>query len=152
MIRKDSSKIREQIDETGKIFEKFGLAPMNGRILALFTVVDSPELTFEEIGAFFGISKSVVSNSINILLNSKLIDYKTYKTGRKRYFYLTDRFFVIYFNNVISAMAELREALYKTLSGRSPDAPEVSSRMLRWIETANTFEKQIESAMEMIKR
>ncbi|MBE0666738.1 MAG: MarR family transcriptional regulator, partial [Bacteroidales bacterium] len=79
----DSIKIREQIDETGKIFEKFGLAPMNGRILALFTVSDSEVLTFEEIGAFFGASKSVISNSISFLLNRKLIDYRTHNTGRK---------------------------------------------------------------------
>lgn len=147
----DSSKIREQIDETGKIFEKFGLAPMNGRILALFTVSDSEVLTFEEIGTFFGASKSVISNSISFLLNRKLIDYRTHNTGRKRYFYLTDKFFNVYFNDVLSAMTELREALYKTLSVRSPGFTEVSTRMLRWVETANIFEKHLEAAMDRLK-
>lgn len=150
MKKKESSKIREQIDETGKIFEKFGLAPMNGKVLALFTVTDSSELTFEEICNFFGASKSVISNSISLLLKSKLIDYKTYNTGRKRYFFLTDKFFIIYFEDILSAMAELRESLYKTLTGRSPEFPDVSSRMLKWVETANIFEKQIDEAMIMI--
>jgi len=152
MKKLESSKIREQIDETGKIFEKFGLAPMHGRILALFTVTDSSELTFEEICAFFGASKSVISNSLNFLLNSKHIDYKTYNTGRKRYFYITDKFFVVYFNDVLSAMTELRESLYKTLSKRSPESPDVSTRMLKWIEAANSFEKQIEVAMSQVRK
>lgn len=147
-----SGKLKGQIDETGKIFEKFGLAPMNGRILALFTVSDSAELTFDDICLFFGASKSVISNSINFLLSSKLIDYKTYNTGRKRYFYLTDKFFIIYFNDVLSAMSELREALYKTLAGRSPGSPEVSTRMLKWLETANVFERQLETALHQLKK
>ncbi len=152
MKKVESSRIREQIDETGRIIEKFGLSPMNGRIMALFTVTDSPELTFEEIVAFFDASKSVISNSLNYLLAHKLIDYKTYNTGRKRYFYLTDRFFVVYFTEVLSAMTELREEVYKTLSKRSPGHPEVSSRILRWIETANLFEGNISKALEQLKK
>jgi len=152
MKKYDSSKIREQIDETGRIIEKFGLSPMNGRILALFTVTDAPELTFEEIVTFFNASKSVISNSINYLLAHKLIDYKTYNTGRKRYFYITDRFFIVYFTEVMSAMTELREAVYKTLSKRSPEHPEVSSRILRWIETANLFEGNIGKTIEQLKK
>jgi DNA-binding transcriptional regulator GbsR (MarR family) len=152
MKKLDSSKIREQIDETGRTIEKFGLSPMNGRILALFTVTDSPELTFEEIVTFFNSSKSVVSNSLSYLLAHKLIDYKTYNTGRKRYFYLTDKFFIVYFREVLSAMYELREEIYKTLSKRSPEHPEVSSRMLRWVETANLFEESIAKALEQITK
>src|SRR5512133_244440 len=152
MMIQESDKIRGQVDETGKIFEKFGLAPMNGRILALFTVSDSAELTFDEIGSFFGASKSVISNSVSTHLNARLIDYKTYNTVRKRYFFLTDRFFIIYFNDVLAAMTELREALYKTLAGRSPGFPEVSTRMLKWLETASVFEKQIEEGLYQMKK
>jgi len=152
MKKIESSKIREQIKETGRTIEKFGLSPMNGRILALFTVTDSSELTFEEIVSFFNASKSVVSNSLNYLLAHKLIDYKTYNTGRKRYFYLTDKFFVIYFKDVLSAMSELRAEIYKTLTGRSPEHPEVNTRMLKWVETANVFEENINRALEQISR
>jgi len=148
--RRDSSKLREQIDETGKILEKFGITPTNGRILALFTVADESELTFEEIVSFFGASKSVISNSLNYLLDRKLIDYRTYNHGRKRHFYLTDRFFAVYFKELLLAMSELRESLYKILSARSSGSPDVSSRMLKWIATANIFEKQIETAFHQL--
>lgn len=35
-------KMRETIEETGKVFEKFGLTPMQGRIVAYFTLSDPP--------------------------------------------------------------------------------------------------------------
>ncbi|HNX66734.1 MAG TPA: hypothetical protein PKH02_07615 [Bacteroidales bacterium] len=152
MKKIDSDKIREQIEETGRIFEKFGMSPMNGRILALFTVTESPELTFDEIVSFFSTSKSVVSNSLNYLLTYKLVDYKTYNTGRKRYFYLTDKFFVIYFNDLLSAMSELREEIYKTLSRCTKTNQEVNTRMLKWVENANIFEENIKHALEQINK
>ncbi|MDX9772362.1 MAG: helix-turn-helix domain-containing protein [Bacteroidales bacterium] len=141
-----------QVYETGKVFEKFGLAPVNGRVLALFTVSEKAELTFEQICDYFGTSKSVISNSLNLLLSRKLIDFRTYKTGRKRYFFLTDRFFMVYFGEVLAAMGELREVIYKTLSQNPSGSPEVSSRMLRWVATANIFEKELESAFEQLGR
>jgi len=152
MKKNESSKVREQIEETGRVIEKFGLSPMNGRILALFTVTESPELTFDEIVSFFSTSKSVVSNSLNYLLTHKLIDYKTYNTGRKRYFYLTDRFFVIYFNDLLSAMSELREEIYKTLSRCTKTHKEVNTRMLKWVENANIFEENIKQVLEQINK
>jgi hypothetical protein len=85
----------------------------------------------------------VVSNSLNLLPSRKLIDYRTYNTRRKRHFFLTDRFFTIYFGDVLSAMSELREAIYKTISSRSPESPEVSSRMFRWVAVANILEESI---------
>ncbi len=145
-------KAGNQVYETGKVFEKFGLAPVNGRVLALFTVSETAELTFEEICDYFGTSKSVISNSLNLLLSRKLIDYRTYNTGRKRYFFLTDRFFLEYFSDVLGAMAELRESIYKTLSQHPTGVQEVSSRMLRWVATANIFEKELKSAFEQIGR
>jgi hypothetical protein len=34
------NRTRETIEETGKVFEKFGLTPMQGRIVSFFTVSD----------------------------------------------------------------------------------------------------------------
>ena len=40
---------REITEETGKVFEKLGLTPMQGRIVAHFMVSDPPEKTFDEL-------------------------------------------------------------------------------------------------------
>lgn len=144
-------KIQETIEETGKVFEKFGLTPMQGRIVAYFTVSDPPEKTFDELVKFFNASKSSVSNSLNYLLQNKIIDYKTFASDRKRYFFITDSFFMVYFKKVLENVSELKEYAYRTVSMRTPDFPLASEKILKWIENANSFQESLESTLESIK-
>jgi len=136
-------KLRETIEETGKVFEKFDLTPMQGRLLAYFTLSDPPEKTFEELVRFFNASKSSISNSLNFLLQTKIIDYKTFSSDRKRYFYITDQFFRIYFSRVLDNVRELKSHAYRTVTMRSPEHPAVSEKIIKWIENANVFEQKL---------
>jgi len=81
-MEESGKKSREMVEEAGKLFEKFGLTPMQGRIVAYFTISDPPEKTFEELVEYFKASKSSVSNSLNFLLSNKIIDYKTFVSDR----------------------------------------------------------------------
>jgi DNA-binding transcriptional regulator GbsR (MarR family) len=150
MLTQDKN-TRETIEETGKVFEKFGLTPMQGRIIAYFTVSDPPEKTFDELVKYFKASKSSVSNSLNFLLQNKIIDYKTFASDRKRYFYLTDSFFRVYFMKVLENVAELKEYAYRTVSMRTPEYPVASEKILKWIENANRFQESLETTLESIK-
>jgi len=150
MLAQDK-KTRETIEETGKVFEKFGLTPMQGRIIAYFTVSDPPEKTFDELVKYFKASKSSVSNSLNYLLQNKIIDYKTFASDRKRYFFLTDSFFRIYFMKVLENVTELKAYAFRTVSMRTPDYPVASEKILKWIENANRFQESLESTLESIK-
>jgi DNA-binding transcriptional regulator GbsR (MarR family) len=142
---------RETIEETGKVFEKFGLTPMQGRIIAYFTVSDPPEKTFEQLVKYFNASKSSVSNSLNYLLQNKIIDYKTFASDRKRYFFITDSFFRVYFMRVLENVTELKEYAYRTVSMRTPEYPVASEKILKWIENANRFQESLEHTLETIK-
>lgn len=144
-------KIRELIEENGKIFEKFDLTPMQGRIIAYFTVSDTPEKTFEELVTYFKASKSSISNSLNYLLQNKYIDYKTFASDRKRYFFLTDAFFRVYFSRVLANVSELREYAYRTVAMRTPEYPQASEIILKWIQNANRFEEAIAGTLESMK-
>jgi DNA-binding transcriptional regulator GbsR (MarR family) len=144
-------KTRELIEETGKVFEKFGLTPMQGRIVAFFTISDPPEKTFDEIVTYFKASKSSVSNSLSVLLQNKIIDYKTFSTERKRYFYLTDTFFLVYLGKVLENVKELKEQSIRAVSLRTPDYPDVSEKILKWIENANVFQESLETTIESLK-
>ncbi|MCU0409274.1 MAG: MarR family transcriptional regulator [Bacteroidales bacterium] len=143
--------IRDAIEEAGKIFEKFDLTPMQGRIIAYLTVSDPPEKTFEELVRFFKASKSSVSNSLNYLLDNKLIDYKTYVSDRKRYFYVTDSFFRVYVERIVSVVAELKEHSYRTVSMRSPEYPGATEKLLKWIENANLIEEALQEILKKIR-
>lgn len=144
-------KTREAIEETGKVFEKFGLTPMQGRIIAFFTVSDPPEKTFDELVKYFKASKSSVSNSLNYLLQNKIIDYKTFASDRKRYFFITDSFFRVYFMKVLENVTELKDFAYRAVSMRTPEYPVASEKILKWIENANRFQESLEQTLDSIK-
>jgi DNA-binding transcriptional regulator GbsR (MarR family) len=151
MMAENDKRIRETIEDTGKVFEKFGLTPMQGRIMSYFTVSDPPEKTFDQLVKYFKASKSSVSNSLNYLLQNKLIDYKTFPSDRKRYFFITDSFFRIYFRKVLENVAELKEYSYRTVSMRTPEFPLASEKILKWIENANKFQESLGSTLEEIE-
>lgn len=142
---------RDNIEETGKVLEKFGLTPMQGRIVAFFTISDPPEKTFDELVEYFKASKSSVSNSLNYLLQNKIIDYKTFASDRKRYFFLTDSFFRVYFKQVLENVSVLKEYVYKTVSMRTPEYPTANEKILKWIENANRFQESLEITLESLK-
>ena len=143
---------RDTIEETGKVFEKFGLTPMQGRIVAYFTISDPPEKTFDELVEYFKASKSSVSNSLIYLLQNKIIDYKTFASDRKRYFFLTDSFFRVYFIKVLENVTELKEYAYRTLSMRTPEYPAANEKILKWIENANTIQVSLESTLDSLRK
>ena len=146
------SKTRETIEEAGKVFENFGFTPMQGRIIACFTVSDPPEKTFDQLVQYFNASKSSVSNSLNYLLQNKIIDYKTIASDRKRYFYLTDSFFVVYFVKVLENVSRLKEYAYRIVSLRTPEYPDANEKILKWIENANRFHESISEVLDSINK
>jgi DNA-binding transcriptional regulator GbsR (MarR family) len=145
------TRIRETIEETGKVFEKFGVTPMQGRIISYFTVSDPPEKTFDELVRYFKASKSSISNSLNFLLQNKIIDYKTFASDRKRYFFITDSFFRVYFKKVLENVTELKEYAYRTVSMRTPEYPLANEKILKWIENANSFQETLETTLQSIQ-
>ena len=75
------------IEDYGQIIEQSGLSPVASRIYALLTVVNRPELSFQEIQSALNISKSVTSTSLNTLMLLGHVNAKTILGDRKRYFY-----------------------------------------------------------------
>ncbi|MCX6334213.1 MAG: hypothetical protein NT092_07910 [Bacteroidia bacterium] len=142
----------ELVEEKGKIFERFGLTPMQGRIVAYFIVSDAPERTFEELVNYFQASKSSVSSSLNFLLQNKIIDYRTISARRKRYFFITDTFFRVYFEKVLENVAELKEYAFEAVSMRTPEYPRVSENILKWIGDANKFQETMEKTLAEIRK
>ena len=75
------------IEELAHYHELSGLQPAMAKIVALLTVSDDVELTFEQIQATLELSKSGTSQALNKLLSTREIDYKTKLGDRKRYFH-----------------------------------------------------------------
>ena len=101
--------------------------------------------------SYFRASKSSVSNSLNFLLQNKIIDYKTFASDRKRYFYLTESFFIVYFTRVLENVAGLKEYAYRTVSMRTPEYPVANEKILKWIEHANRFQECLEATISSLR-
>lgn len=74
------------VEKLGLVFEGPGLQPAAARVAALLVVLDTLELTFDDIREILNLSKSATSNAINLLLNVHRIEYITKPGDRKRYF------------------------------------------------------------------
>lgn len=79
----------ELIERIGVFHEQRGMQPLMGRIFGLLLVLDEAEATFDEIVDYLNVSKSAVSNALNILQLQGHVAYKTKPGERKRYFYMT---------------------------------------------------------------
>lgn len=76
------------IEELAQVNETLGHQPAMSKILALLTVSDETELTFDQIKETLGLSKSAVSQALTQLSMVKKISYKTRIGDRKRYFHV----------------------------------------------------------------
>lgn len=81
-----SSEQKKLIERFGIFHEQRGMSPAVARILALLTIADRVELTFDEIREALDISKSAASNALNMLQKINTVEYITKPGDRKRYF------------------------------------------------------------------
>ena len=85
ILREEQIKL---IEELAHLQEGFGHSPAVSKIMALLTVSDETELTFDQIRNTLELSKGAVSQGLNMLLSIKQISYKAKLGSRKRTFFL----------------------------------------------------------------
>ncbi|MDN5349469.1 MAG: hypothetical protein PWQ54_865 [Bacteroidales bacterium] len=89
MTTEERVRLQKQFVETiGLEYEKEGMQPVSGRILALLMVMDKECFTFDEIIEELEISKSAASVALRMLQLRNNVEYITFPGDRKRYFRL----------------------------------------------------------------
>jgi DNA-binding transcriptional regulator GbsR (MarR family) len=88
---------KELVETMGRAYDRKGFQPVCGRILALLTIMDKEQYTFDEIVEELQICKSSASNALRMLEVANLIEYYTQPGDRKRYFQIRrfDKFSLI---------------------------------------------------------
>lgn len=134
MKPKLSKEQKELIEKAGVFYQKTGLSPATARILGLLMIVDSGELTFEEICEALKLSKSAVSTALNSLLLMERIEFYTKPGDRKRYFFV-DPLKKENDNDGILKKLSLSVDLYREiLAVRSKANPKYNAELKRLIE------------------
>ncbi len=117
------------IEKIGISLEKEGMQPAAARILGLLYVADKTELTFDEILLTLKISKSAASNALNLLLQTKRIEYKTFSGDRKRYFHINVANWREWFAKKMEDMTSFSQLLNEVLKERNPETQEFNRNL-----------------------
>ncbi|MDF9797284.1 DNA-binding transcriptional regulator GbsR (MarR family) [Catalinimonas alkaloidigena] len=78
--------LRHETENIGLSFDKLGLTPMAGRVLAYLMLSDPPYRSFDEIVDHLQASKSSISTTLKSLDQTEMVTYKTFPGDRRRYF------------------------------------------------------------------
>jgi DNA-binding transcriptional regulator GbsR (MarR family) len=82
----DIKQLRDKVEQHGLMLEKRGMAPVASRVMVFLMLHPEGTATFEEMVAYFKVSKSAVSNALKTLEQIGMVDYETKLGSRKRYF------------------------------------------------------------------
>jgi len=78
--------LKHETEEIGLLFDKLGLPPLAGRVLAYLLLSEPPYRTFDEIVAHLQASKSSISTTLKYLDQMGMTTYKTFPGDRRRHF------------------------------------------------------------------
>lgn len=81
-------KHRKKIEEYGEVMEKMGLTPVASRVFGYLLLAGDDGAAFDDLVAFFGVSKSAVSNALKMLMATGMASSRTTGGQRKRSFYI----------------------------------------------------------------
>ncbi len=125
---------RHMIERLGVFTEHSGMQPMEGRIMALLLVSDQPELTFDQVRDTLQVSKSAVSNALNMLMVRNQVDYITRPGDRKRYFRSSIQRWQSNMEEKFKQMLSIKELMKEVLNLRTESTPEFNRSLADMIE------------------
>ncbi|MEQ9442696.1 MAG: hypothetical protein RIG62_26885 [Cyclobacteriaceae bacterium] len=111
----DQEILEQQVERVGVFFEKQGMPPVGARIIGYLLFSNPPTRTFYEIVEFTKASKSSVSNSLNFMLEKKIVSYVTLSGDRKRYFQIDPENWINLIKNRIPFMTKVRGFLQEAI-------------------------------------
>lgn len=120
-----SGKKRKLIEELGLHFEKaHQLAPLAARIYATMILSPNDGHTFDEIMQITDASKSSVSTQLNLLMQTRKVDYFTKPGDRRRYFRASKTYLENTLKEYLQAISEEIRLMEKVIAFNSENNKE----------------------------
>lgn len=126
----------EFIEETGIIYEGFGLTRMAGRIHGYLMVSDKEMVSFDELTQVLQASKSAISTNLKALLAVKFIKATTLPGDRKTYYSLAPE---ISWSDLIKSKIEQIQIIKKHFEKGMELRINKNDRPSQWLAKANYF-------------
>ncbi|MEQ1745094.1 MAG: hypothetical protein ABMA02_06705 [Saprospiraceae bacterium] len=118
-----AARIRAKVERIGAFFERYGFAPVTGRVFAYLLVSTPSQSDFFSIQAFLRASKSTVSTALTTLRGEGLVDDVTLGGRRRRYFRINTSGWMNSLKNRLRRTTTLNEVLEDVLEEHN-NAPE----------------------------
>jgi len=77
------------IEESGLLFETFGMTRMAGRVFGFLAISDMDAASFDQICEAVNASKGSISGTLKLLMQLEFVEAKSYPGDRKTYYRLT---------------------------------------------------------------
>ncbi len=146
-----TEKQRLLIEQLGVFHEHEGFHPAGARIMALLLIADRNELTFDEIKDTLNISKSATSTAINLLINTKRIEYFTNPGERKRYFRATIVNWKNHMKEKLEGIIKMSSIMEEIIRQRPASTPEFNAGLEEIHGFMTFFHKEIPLLIERWK-
>ncbi|SDD56706.1 GbsR/MarR family transcriptional regulator [Niabella drilacis] len=92
----------------------YGLPPLNAKIYVYMMIdLKTDGYTFDELLEKFNVSKSSLSNSLQMLVQNKYVEYITPIDSRKRYYRINPKFMGIRFGNILDKLVREKELMQR---------------------------------------
>lgn len=94
----------------------YGLPPLNAKIYVYMMIDPKTDgYTFDELLEKFNVSKSSLSNSLQMLIQNKYVEYITPIDSRKRYYRINPKFMGIRFGNILDKLVREKELMQRMI-------------------------------------
>jgi len=94
----------------------YGLPPLNAKIYVYMMIdLKTEGYTFDELLEKFNVSKSSLSNSLQMLVQNKYVEYITPIDSRKRYYRINPKFMGIRFGNILDKLVREKELMQRMI-------------------------------------
>jgi DNA-binding transcriptional regulator GbsR (MarR family) len=143
-----STRQRDLIERIGVLHDRFGMRPVEGRILGLLLVSGEPELTFDQIRETLDLSKSATSTALHNLQAIGSVEYRTRPGDRKRYFRKSYTDWEEAFVERGIRYLEIRHLLVEALEFKDRQDTESRESLERMIEFLSFLEESIDDAYQ----
>lgn len=133
------------IEETGLVFEGFGMTRMAGRILGYLLVCDKDEVSFDEIRKALHASKGSISGTTKLLINVGMVEQVSLPGDRKTYFRIS--------RTKVGTILKSRISQFETLSNTFSKGRRLKTRedeVSEWLEEISSFYKWVGHEIESI--
>lgn len=133
------------IEESGLMFEQFGMTRMIGRVFGYLLVCDQDQVSFDNIRKTLGASKGSISGTTRQLVQIGLIEPVSLPGDRKTYFRLTK----LELGQLLKSRMELFKKFSKTLT-KAMEVKERDDSVADWLLEASVFYSWVGGQMDEV--